>query len=89
MQALTQDSYGEAADVLRVEEIAQPLIGDGEVLLRVHAASSVDRGCVWHLMTRAAVALPVRLVPATRSAPPRRASAAGKSQAASRQSART
>ncbi len=49
MQAITQDRYGEAADVLRLEEIARPAIGEEEVLLRVHAAG-VDRG-VWHLMT--------------------------------------
>ena len=49
MQAIIQDRYGEAEDVLRLEEIARPAIGDEEVLLRVHAAG-VDRG-VWHLMT--------------------------------------
>jgi NADPH:quinone reductase-like Zn-dependent oxidoreductase len=49
MQAIAQDRYGEAGDVLRLEETGRPAIGDGEVLLRVHAAG-VDRG-VWHLMT--------------------------------------
>jgi NADPH:quinone reductase-like Zn-dependent oxidoreductase len=49
MQAIVQDRYGEAGDVLRLEETGRPAIGDGEVLLRVHAAA-VDRG-VWHLMT--------------------------------------
>ena len=34
MQAITQDRYGEAEDVLRLEEIARPAIGDDEVLLR-------------------------------------------------------
>ena len=29
MQAITQDRYGEAEDVLRLEEIARPAIGDG------------------------------------------------------------
>jgi NADPH:quinone reductase-like Zn-dependent oxidoreductase len=57
MQAITQDRYGEAEDVLRLEEIARPAIGAGEVLLRVHAAG-VDRG-VWHLMT--GLPYPVRL----------------------------
>src|SRR3984957_21150375 len=57
MQAIIQDSYGEAGDVLRAEEIARPVIGDGEVLLRVHAAG-LDRG-VWHLMT--GLPYPVRL----------------------------
>ena len=57
MQAITQDRYGEAEDVLRLEEIARPAIGDQDVLLRVHAAG-VDRG-VWHLMT--GLPYPVRL----------------------------
>lgn len=49
MPAIVQDHYAEAEDVLRLEAIEQPAIGDGEVLPRVHAAG-VDRG-VWHLMT--------------------------------------
>ena len=57
MQAITQDRYGEAEDVLRLEEIARPAIGDEEVLLRVHAVG-IDRG-VWHLMT--GLPYPVRL----------------------------
>ena len=57
MQAITQDHYGEAGDVLRLEEIARPAIGDEDVLLRVHAAG-VDQG-VWHLMT--GLPYPVRL----------------------------
>jgi len=57
MQAIIQDRYGEAEDVLRLAEIGQPAIGDSEVLLRVHAAG-VDRG-VWHLMT--GLPYPVRL----------------------------
>jgi len=48
MKAITHDRYGNA-DVLRVEELPIPEIGDDEVLIRVHAAG-VDRG-VWHLMT--------------------------------------
>jgi NADPH:quinone reductase-like Zn-dependent oxidoreductase len=57
MQAIVQDRYGEAGDVLRLEETGRPAFGDGEVLLRVHAAG-VDRG-VWHLMT--GLPYPVRL----------------------------
>jgi len=57
MKAIIQDEYGEAEDVLRLEEIDRPEVGDGEVLLRVHAAG-VDRG-VWHLM--AGLPYPVRL----------------------------
>jgi NADPH:quinone reductase-like Zn-dependent oxidoreductase len=49
MPAIVQDQYGVAAgDVLRLEEVAVPAIGDDEVLVRVRAAG-VDRG-VWHLM---------------------------------------
>ena len=47
MQAIVQDRYG-SADVLRIDEIDQPTIGSGEVLLRVHAAG-LDRG-TWHFM---------------------------------------
>ncbi len=49
MKAIVQDDYGEADDVLRLEEIDKPEIGDDEVLVGVRAAG-VDRG-VWHLMT--------------------------------------
>ena len=56
MQAIVQDHYGEA-DVLRLEEIDVPEIGDDEALVRARAAG-VDRG-VWHLM--AGVPYPVRL----------------------------
>jgi NADPH:quinone reductase-like Zn-dependent oxidoreductase len=58
MQAIVQDEYGEAHDVLRLDEIERPQIGDGEVLLEVHAAG-VDRG-VWHLMT--GLPYPMRLM---------------------------
>jgi NADPH:quinone reductase-like Zn-dependent oxidoreductase len=38
MLAIAQHSYG-TADVLHVEEVQKPVIGDGDVLVRVHAAS--------------------------------------------------
>jgi NADPH:quinone reductase-like Zn-dependent oxidoreductase len=47
MQAIVQPRYG-SADVLRLEEIERPAIGDDEVLVRVHAAG-LDRG-TWHQM---------------------------------------
>ncbi|WP_274564664.1 NAD(P)-dependent alcohol dehydrogenase [Streptomyces spiramyceticus] len=47
MKAITHGAYGPSS-VLRLEEIAQPVPGSGEVLIRVHAAA-VDPG-VWHLM---------------------------------------
>jgi len=48
MAAIVQDAYGDA-DVLRLERVARPATGEGEVLVRVHAAG-LDRG-TWHLMT--------------------------------------
>ena len=47
MKAIVRDAYG-SVDVLRLGEIAKPVAGEGEVLVRVHAAG-VDQG-VWHLM---------------------------------------
>lgn len=47
MQAIVQRTYG-SADVLHLEEIERPTIGNDEVLVRVHAAG-LDRG-TWHLM---------------------------------------
>jgi NADPH:quinone reductase-like Zn-dependent oxidoreductase len=38
MQAIVQDRYG-SADALELRDIDRPKIGDGEVLVRVHAAS--------------------------------------------------
>src|SRR4051794_38684464 len=59
MTALVQETYGADPDqVLRLAEVARPTPGDGEVLVRVRAAS-VDRG-TWHLM--AGLAYPIRLV---------------------------
>src|SRR6059058_83555 len=47
MKAVTRDAYG-SVDVLRLGEVAKPVAGAGEVLVRVRAAG-VDQG-VWHLM---------------------------------------
>src|SRR4051794_37548831 len=59
MTALVQEGYGADPEAtLRVAEVARPAPGDGEVLVRVRAAS-VDRG-TWHLM--AGLAYPIRLV---------------------------
>src|SRR5688572_8634814 len=50
MRAIVQDGYGTTPQtVLRLAEIARPTIGDGEILVRV-AAASVDKG-TWHVMT--------------------------------------
>lgn len=48
MKAIVQHTYG-STDVLDLQEIDRPAVGDQDVLIRVHAAG-VDRG-VWHLMT--------------------------------------
>jgi NADPH:quinone reductase-like Zn-dependent oxidoreductase len=48
MRAIVQDRYG-SADMLRLARISRPEPGNGQVLLRVHAAG-LDRG-TWHLMT--------------------------------------
>ena len=63
MKAIVQDRYG-SADVLELRDVDDPKAGDGEVLVRVHAAGSGPD--VWHLMT----GLPyfARLVPQVRKA---------------------
>lgn len=48
MNAIVQPAYG-SVEVLRFEEVERPALGDGEVLVRVHAAS-VCQGDV-HLLT--------------------------------------
>jgi NADPH:quinone reductase-like Zn-dependent oxidoreductase len=48
MKAVVQDAYG-SSSVLEIDEIEKPAVGDGDVLVRVHAASlnRVD----WYTMT--------------------------------------
>jgi NADPH:quinone reductase-like Zn-dependent oxidoreductase len=48
MKAIVQDTYG-SPDILELRDIDKPAVGDGDVLVRVHAAG-LDPG-VWHLMT--------------------------------------
>lgn len=48
MKAIVQDIYG-SPDVLELKDIDKPVVGDDDVLVRVHAAG-VDPGA-WHLMT--------------------------------------
>ena len=58
MQAIIHDEYGTGPeDILRLAEVDKPTIGDGEILVRVHAAS-LDRG-TWHIMT--GLPYPIRL----------------------------
>jgi hypothetical protein len=56
MKAIARDTYG-STDLLELRDMDRPGIGDGEVLVRVHAAG-VDRG-VWHIMT--GLPYPIRL----------------------------
>jgi NADPH:quinone reductase-like Zn-dependent oxidoreductase len=48
MKAIVQDKYG-SPDVLEFADIDQPVVGDDDLLIRVHAAG-VDPS-VWHIMT--------------------------------------
>ncbi|GAB4327188.1 MAG: NAD(P)-dependent alcohol dehydrogenase [Candidatus Zixiibacteriota bacterium] len=49
MKAMVYKRYGRPEDVLKLEEVATPVAGDDEVLVRVRAAG-VDPS-VWHLVT--------------------------------------
>ena len=49
MQAIVQDRYGPPNEVLCLREVAKPVVGDDEVLVRVHAASVHPD--VWHVVT--------------------------------------
>ena len=84
MKAIVQDTYG-SPDVLELRDIDKPVIGDDEVLVRVHAAG-VDPG-VWHLMT----GLPylIRLAGFGLRAPKNPVPRHGRRRASWRQSART
>jgi hypothetical protein len=55
MKAVVRDAYG-SVDVLRIAVVDKPIAGDGEVLVRVHAAG-VDQG-ISHLMVGKAKSLP-------------------------------
>jgi hypothetical protein len=43
MKAIVQDEYG-SPNVLHLQEIQKPQVGDEDVLLRVHAAGQTRRG---------------------------------------------
>ena len=47
MRAVVQDRYG-PPEVLELREVERPAVGDGDVLVRVHAASVNPQD--WHLM---------------------------------------
>jgi NADPH:quinone reductase-like Zn-dependent oxidoreductase len=48
MKAITQDRYGEPEEVLRLTELDPPAVGDGDVLVRVRAASI--NAADWHVV---------------------------------------
>ena len=48
MKAIVQDTYG-SPDVLRLADIDMPVVGDDDVLVRIHAAGV--SAAVWHLST--------------------------------------
>ncbi len=49
MKAMIQDLYGSAGDVLALADVSMPVVGDDEVLIRVHAAGVGPD--VWHSVT--------------------------------------
>lgn len=57
MKAIVRDTYG-SPDVLRLEDVPVPNVGDADVLVRVHAASA--NAGDWHLLR--GTPLPFRLV---------------------------
>ncbi len=57
MKAIVREIYG-PPDVLHLEEVPLPTVGDGEVLVRVRAASA--NAADWHLLR--GTPLPFRLV---------------------------
>ncbi len=48
MKAIGHDKYGSPDDVLELKDIDKPVVKDGEVLVRVHAASVHPD--VWHVV---------------------------------------
>jgi len=62
VKALVRDVYG-SPDVLRAEEAPMPTIGDGDLLVKVHAASA--NAGDWHLLR--GTPLPLRLVEGLRT----------------------
>ena len=57
MRAIVRETYG-GPDVLRLDDVPKPSVGDGDVLVRVHAASA--NAGDWHLLR--GTPLPFRLI---------------------------
>lgn len=49
MKAIIQESYGSPKEVLHLREVDVPVVGDDEVLVRVHSASV--HADIWHVIT--------------------------------------
>jgi len=62
MRAIVRETYG-PPDVLHLEEVALPTLGDGDVLVKVHAASA--NAGDWHLLR--GTPFPFRLVAGLRT----------------------
>jgi NADPH:quinone reductase-like Zn-dependent oxidoreductase len=62
MKAIVRETYG-SPDVLHLDEVPLPMLGDGDVLVRVHAASA--NAGDWHLLR--GTPLPFRLVAGLRT----------------------
>lgn len=62
MKAIVRDTYG-PPDVLRFEDVPQPTLRDGDVLVKIHAASA--NAGDWHLLR--GTPLPFRLVAGLRT----------------------
>jgi NADPH:quinone reductase-like Zn-dependent oxidoreductase len=71
MRAIVQDRYGEPAAVLGLQDIAKPVVKDGDVLVRVHAASVhvgdliLMRGLPYFLRMATGLRKPKHCVPGT------------------------
>ena len=71
MKAIVQDSYGLPASVLKLREVAKPLVSDGDVLVRVHAASIhagdfiLARGVPYFLRFVTGIRKPKQRIPGT------------------------
>jgi NADPH:quinone reductase-like Zn-dependent oxidoreductase len=48
MKAIVRDSYGPATEVLELRDVGKPVVGDNDVLVKVHAAG-IHAG-IWHVV---------------------------------------
>ena len=62
MNAIIRETYG-SPDVLHCEEVPRPIVGDNDVLVKVHAASA--NAGDWHLLR--GTPFPIRFVSGLRT----------------------